>query len=141
MFYLSDILLSIDRSIRSLKTLFPTNLKSLRKFRQFIQTKTNKKRRDANWVHGRYWPVDQFFMFTELCFVFSWGEFRTFHAPSTTPNLQVDLLLRFSKSTERFFEVRLTFWASTLAITQDHGNHFLFVRIFDKLTSYKCICI
>ena len=60
------------RSIRSLKTLFSTNLKSLRKFRQFIQTKTNKKRREANRVHGRYsWPVDQFFIFAKLCFEFS----------------------------------------------------------------------
>ena len=62
-------------------------------------------------------------------------------SPPLTPNPQVDLLLRFPKSTERFFEVRLTFRASTLAITQDHGKHFLFVRIFDKLTSYECICI
>ena len=30
------------RSIRSLKTLFPTNLRSLRKFRQLIQTKATK---------------------------------------------------------------------------------------------------
>ena len=65
-----------------------------------------------------------------------------FISPPPTPNPQVDLLLRFPKSTdERFFEVRLKFWASTLAITQDHGKHFLFVRIFDKLTSYECICI
>ena len=62
-------------------------------------------------------------------------------SPPLTPNPQVDLLLRFPKSTERFFEVRLTFRASTLAMTQDHGKHFLFVRIFDKLTSYECICI
>ena len=64
-----------------------------------------------------------------------------FMSPPLTPNPQVDLLLRFPKSTERFFEVRLTFRASTLAITQDHGKHFLFVRIFDKLTSYECICV
>ena len=79
-------------------------------------------------------------MFTELCFVFSWGEFRTFHVSSSHPyNPQVDLLLRFPKRTKRFFEVRLKFWASTLAIIQDYGNHFLFVRIFDKLTSCECI--
>ena len=52
-----------------------------------------------------------------------------FISPPPTPNPQVDLLLRFPKSTEHFFEVRLTFWASTLAITQDHGKHFLFLRI------------
>ena len=54
-------------------------------------------------------------------------------SPPPTPNAQVDLLLRLPKSTERFSEVKLTFGASTLAITQDHGKHFLFVRIFDKL--------
>ena len=54
---------------------------------------------------------------------------RHFMSPPRTPNPQVDLLLRLPKSTERFVEVRLTFWASTLAITQDHGKHFLFVRI------------
>ena len=52
-----------------------------------------------------------------------------FMSPPPTPNAQVDLLLRLPKSTERFAEVRLTFWASTLAITQDHGKHFLFLRI------------
>ena len=45
-------------------------------------------------------------------------------SPPPTPNPQVDLWLKFPKSTERFFEVRLTFWASTLAITQDHGKPF-----------------
>ena len=64
-----------------------------------------------------------------------------FMSPPPTPNYQVDLLLRFQESTECFFEVKLTFWASTLAITQDHGKHFLFVRIPDKLTSCECICI
>ena len=64
-----------------------------------------------------------------------------FMSPPPTPNAQVDLLLRLSKSTERFSEVKLTFGASTLAITQDHGKHFLFVRIFDKLISCECICI
>ena len=65
---------------------------------------------------------------------------RHFMSSPRTPNPQVDLLLRLPKSTERFAEVRLTFWASTLAITQDHGKHFLFVRIPDKLTSCECIC-
>ena len=60
-----------------------------------------------------------------------------FMSPPLTPNPQVDLLLRFPKRTKRFFEVRLKFWASTLAIIQDYGNHFLFVRIFDKLTSVR----
>ena len=64
-----------------------------------------------------------------------------FMSPPPTPNPQVDLLLRFPKSTEHFFEVRLTFWVSTLAITQVHGKHLLFVRILDKLTSRECICI
>ena len=64
-----------------------------------------------------------------------------FMSPPPTPNPQVDLLLTFPKSTEYFFEVRLTFWVSTLAITQDHGKHLLFVRILDKLTSRECICI
>ena len=62
-------------------------------------------------------------------------------SPPPTPNPQVDLLLRLPKSTERFSEVRLTFRASTIAITQDHGKDFLFVRIPDKLTSCECICI
>ena len=129
------------RSIRSLKTLFPTNLKSLRKFRQFIQTKTNKKHREANWVQDTAGPSINFSCLLNCVSYFHEASSGHFMSPSPTPNPEVDLLLRFPKSTERFFEVRLTFWASTLAITQDHGKHFLFVRIFDKLTSCECICI
>ena len=105
------------RSIRSSKTPFPTNLKSLRKFRQFIQTKTNKKHLWTNWVEDTDGPSIQ----DILCSP----------SPHPHPHPHVDLLLRFPKSTKCFFEVSLRFWAlSTLAVTQDHGNHFLFLNGF-----------
>ena len=130
------------RSIRSLKRLFLTNLKSLWKFRQFIQTKTKKDVVTLiEWMEDTGGPSINFSCLLNCVSHFHEASSGHFMSPPRTPNPQVDLLLRFLKSTERFFEVWLTFWASTLAIIQDYGNHFPFVRIFDKLTSCECIRI